>query len=136
MRGRAAVNPREVRSPSLYSVANTNPTLNVDVSDGNKSARSVNRDFFPGRGEAPGFQPGAVSTSRFSAVPLPLRLGDPGRSWPGPLSLSARHSRDQGPERTNAIRRQLMPMAQCSGYNGYRKITKSSNVERGYYLDR
>ncbi|KAG8314297.1 hypothetical protein J6590_096038 [Homalodisca vitripennis] len=26
-------------------------------------------------------------------------------------------------------------MAQCSGYNGYRKITASSNVERGCCLD-
>ncbi|KAG8295762.1 hypothetical protein J6590_073121 [Homalodisca vitripennis] len=26
-------------------------------------------------------------------------------------------------------------MAQCSGYNGYRKITGSNNVERGCWLD-
>ncbi|KAG8253362.1 hypothetical protein J6590_035355 [Homalodisca vitripennis] len=29
----------------------------------------------------------------------------------------------------------LLPKAQCSGYNGYRKITRSSNVERGCCLD-
>ncbi|KAG8285479.1 hypothetical protein J6590_079262 [Homalodisca vitripennis] len=31
---------------------------------------------------------------------------------------------------------EFLPMAQCSGYGGYRKITRSSNVERGRCLDR
>ncbi|KAG8337326.1 hypothetical protein J6590_026291 [Homalodisca vitripennis] len=32
-------------------------------------------------------------------------------------------------------RRPRRPMAQCSGHNVYRKITRSSNVERGCCLD-
>ncbi|KAG8297478.1 hypothetical protein J6590_034719, partial [Homalodisca vitripennis] len=28
-----------------------------------------------------------------------------------------------------------LPMAQCSGYDGYHKITRANNVERGCCLD-
>ncbi|KAG8324120.1 hypothetical protein J6590_096311 [Homalodisca vitripennis] len=35
----------------------------------------------------------------------------------------------------NPVLAHYRAMAQCSGYGGYREITRSSNVERRYYLD-
>ncbi|KAG8262464.1 hypothetical protein J6590_052109 [Homalodisca vitripennis] len=78
---------------------------------------------------------------RYYFLVWPTAHGDDRATSTSPLSEASRALKrvfEPAVLVATSVERKLIrkkPMAQCSGYNGYRKIARSSNVERGCCLD-